>query len=101
MKWEEWNETHMHQSQEQERHAPTHRISPLNHTPSAAYPLTNVTLTDIETGGSLEKNYAECVLRDINARVVVLSGYVCRSIHRSPENTSHKAYSKILQPSHL
>ncbi|PBK96451.1 hypothetical protein ARMGADRAFT_696861 [Armillaria gallica] len=76
MRWEEWNETHMHQSQEQEQHTPTHRISPLNHTPSAAYPLTNVTLTDIETGGSLEKNYAECVLRDISARVVILSGYV-------------------------
>ncbi|KAK0240515.1 hypothetical protein EDD85DRAFT_999814 [Armillaria nabsnona] len=76
MKWEEWNETHVHQSQDQEQYTPTHRISPLNHTPSAAYPLANVTLTDIETGGTLEKNHVECLLRNINARVVVLSGYV-------------------------
>ncbi|PBK77738.1 hypothetical protein ARMSODRAFT_6448 [Armillaria solidipes] len=76
MKWEEWNETHMHQSQDQEQHTPTHRISPLNHTPSAAYPLTSVTLTDIESSGSLEKNHTGCLLRDINARIVVLSGYV-------------------------
>ncbi|KAK0448347.1 sulfate transporter family-domain-containing protein [Desarmillaria tabescens] len=76
MKWEEWNETHMHQSQDQEQHTPTHRISPLNHTPSATYPLTNVTLTDIESGGSLEKNLPDSMLRDVNARVVVLSGYV-------------------------
>ncbi|KAK0197494.1 hypothetical protein F5146DRAFT_1130353 [Armillaria mellea] len=75
MKWEEWNEIHMQQSQDQEHHAPTHRISPLNHTPSSACPLTNVTLTDIESGG-LGKHDAERLLRDINARVVVLSGYI-------------------------
>ncbi|KAK0483259.1 hypothetical protein IW261DRAFT_936242 [Armillaria novae-zelandiae] len=69
---QEWNETHVHQSQDQGQHTPTHRISPLNRTPSTAYPLTNVTLTDIESGGSSGKNRTECLIRDIRARVVVI-----------------------------
>jgi hypothetical protein len=78
MQWEEWNDTHHGQGQ-----PASIPVSPLSHMPSAIT-LSNFNMRsinqDIETAAaSRTQGSMDDLLLKINARVVVLSGYVCES----------------------
>ncbi|KDQ59289.1 hypothetical protein JAAARDRAFT_57211 [Jaapia argillacea MUCL 33604] len=75
--WEEWNE--MHKQNLHDNTPPPLMISPLNHTPStAALPTFSIHAGSTHTASSksLVQNPVDDVLSKINARVVVLNGYV-------------------------